>query len=365
LKITALETTIYRVPPAVLWRDAELTVSELEFIVVRLQTDEGIDGCGLSYTTGFGGSAIRAVIEDACAPGIIGLDVLEYERIWQSLRRRLNRTGSGISTLAIAAVDIGIWDLLAKSKALPLYRALGAARDCVKVYGSGIDLWMDCSELRDHVSVYLDKGYSAVKIKVGRPTLREDLERVGLARELIGPDRTLLLDANQSFGLDEAMRRLRAFEVFQPHWIEEPLVPEDIEGHAYLRSVMGIPIAIGESLYSKSQFLEYLKHQAADIFQPDVARVGGITEWLKIAHLCEAWGRPVASHFLSELSVHLLCGVSNGLMMEDVTGGSFAELGMTAAPLTIINGIAYAPQYPPGHGIHLDIDSMAQYRVKT
>lgn len=365
MKITALETKLYRVPPSTPWRDAAVTVSALEFLVVRIRTDQDIDGCGISYTTGVGGSAIRAMIQDECAPAVIGLDPTEYERIWLRLRKLLHRTGSGgTSTLAMATVDIGIWDLLAKSRDLPLYRALGAATDSVKVYGSGIDLAMDCSELRDHLNCYLELGYSAVKIKVGRPTLREDLERLSLTRDVIGPDRLLLLDANQAFRLDEAIYRLRAFESFQPYWIEEPLEPQDIEGHAHLRRATQVPVAVGESLYTKHQFLDYLKHEAADILQPDVARVGGVTEWLKIAHLCEAWGRPVAPHYMSELSIHLVCGVPNGIILEDVTGGSFAELGMVASPLTVVNGIAHPSQSVAGHGIHFNSDTIAQYEVK-
>ncbi len=366
MKITSVDTKLYRVPPSSPWRDAAVAVSALEFLIVRIRTDEDTDGCGISYTTGAGGSAVRAMIKDECAPAVIGLDPTEYERIWHRLWKLLHRSGSGgINTLAMAAVDIGIWDLLAKSINLPLYRVLGAGTDSVKVYGSGIDLAMDCSELRDHLNGYLERNYSAVKIKVGRPTLREDLERISLARDLIGPDRLLLLDANQSFRLDEAIHRLLAFESFQPYWIEEPLAPEDIEGHAHLRRVTHVPVAVGESLYTKHQFLDYLKHEAADILQPDVARVGGVTEWLKIAHLCEAWGRPVAPHYISELSIHLVCGVSNGIILEDVTGGSFAELGMVASPLTVVNGMDHPSQSVAGHGIHFNTDAIAQYEVRT
>lgn len=366
MKIIALDTQLYRVPPSTRWQDAAVTVNGLEFLIVELRTDEDITGCGLSYTVGVGGSAVRAMIRDECAPVVLGLDAAEYERIWRRLWSQLHRTGNGgISTLAIAAIDIAIWDLLAKSRGLPLYRALGGATDSVRVYGSGIDLAMDCSELRDHLSCYLERDYTAVKIKVGRPTLREDVERVSLARDLIGPDRLLLLDANQGWSLDESIRRLQAFQSFQPYWIEEPLAREDIEGHAHLRRTTRVPVAVGESLYTKHQFLDYLKHEAADIFQPDVARVGGVTEWLKIAHLCEAWGRPVAPHFMSELSIHLVCSVSNGFILEDVTGGSLAELGMVDLPLTVTGGMAYPPQSVAGHGIQFNTDAIAPYKVRA
>ncbi len=364
MKITRAKSTLHRVRPATQWEDSTHRVTGLEFIVTEIETDDGTTGTGMSYTVGVGGSAILALITDYCLPVVLGQDPRQFARLHTLLASHLHRTGSGgVNTLAIAAIDSAIWDLLARGAGQPLHRYLGGSRDCIHAYGSGIDLFMNIPALRDHLGRYLSAGYTAVKIKVGRPTLREDVERVRLARETIGDDCELLLDANQCWRLDEAVERVRAFEPFRPRWIEEPLVPEDVSGHARLRQAAAVPVAIGESLYSAEQFLAYLRADAVDILQPDIARVGGITPWLRIAALAQAWNRPVAPHFLSELSVQLLCAVPNGLILENVTGGSLAELGLAHSPVTIKDGFAI-PSLSPGHGIEFDRDALAASLVR-
>lgn len=148
-----------------------------------------MSGRGLTYTLGVGASVVRALIDDYCANVVIGLDARDTEQIWTSLQYHLHRTGSGgINTFALSAINIAVWDLVAKSQGVPLSQALGGARKSIPAYGSGIDLFMSPDQLREHLQAYLDQGYDAVKIKVGRETLREDLERVAVARETIGPD---------------------------------------------------------------------------------------------------------------------------------------------------------------------------------
>ncbi len=364
MKIRAVSFSLHRFPPATPWRDATHRVTGLEFIVARLETDGEITGTGLTYTVGVGGSALLALLEDYCAGLLVGRDLREPERLWRLLFDHLHRTGSGgLNTLAIAAVDIAVWDALARLWNLPLWQALGGACESIPGYGSGIDLFMTPEELSAHLGGYVRQGYRTVKIKVGRARLSEDVARLYAARETVGPDTRLVLDANQCWTVDEAVRRARAFEIFQPAWLEEPLAPEDVPGHARLRRSTAIPIAVGESLYTAPQFLEYLRADAVDVLQPDVARVGGFTPWRKIAALAEAWNLPVAPHFLAELSLHALCAVPNGLVLENVTGGSFAELGMIAAPLELHEGDFLAPR-SPGHGLALNEDVLARHRVQ-
>lgn len=174
-----------------------------------------------------------------------------------------------------------------------------------------------------------------------------------------------MLDANQCFSLDEAKRRVAAFREYEPRWIEEPLAAEDVEGHAHLRRATTIPVAVGEILYSKHQFLDYRRQSAVDILKPDVARVGGVTEWMKIVHRVKAWSPRLAPHYLSELAVHLLCSVPNGLILEDVTGGSLAALGISLSKLNCRDGAAYLTEDIPGHGIRLNWDALKQLEVKT
>jgi L-alanine-DL-glutamate epimerase-like enolase superfamily enzyme len=364
LKIRNLEFSLHRVPPTLPWQDATHKVTALEFIVGRLTTDSQICGVGLSYTVGVGGSAVLALLEDYCKEFLVGREITEPERIWKLLSNHLHRTGSGgTNTLAMAAVDIAVWDALARHYKVPLWRALGGAKPSIAGYGSGIDLPMTPAELVKHVQGYLQQGYQAVKIKVGRQTIREDVDRLRAVRELIGPDYKLLLDANQCWTVDEAVRRARAFEPYGPAWLEEPLIPEDVSGHARLRLSTSIPIAVGESLYTAPQFLEYLRAGAVDVLQPDVARVGGYTPWKKIAALAEAFNVPVAPHFLAELSLHALCAVPNGLILENVTGGSLYEVGLTTRPLEMRNGVFTAGDIP-GHGLNLDAGALDRYRVR-
>jgi L-alanine-DL-glutamate epimerase-like enolase superfamily enzyme len=364
LEIRELDFALYRLPPATPWQDATHKVTSLEFIVTRLQTANGTTGTGVSYTVGVGGSAILALLDDYCKDIVIGRRISEPERIWKLLFDHLHRTGSGgINTLAVAAVDTAVWDALARSHRIPLWRALGGARQHVRGYGSGIDLFMSTDELVTHVRGYLQQGYQAIKIKVGRPQMREDLERVEAVRNLIGPDRQLLLDANQCWTIEEAVRRAHALERYEPTWLEEPLTPEDVSGHARLRMATSIPIAVGESLYTAPQFLEYLRAGAVDVIQPDIARVGGYTPWKKIAALAEAWNVSVAPHFLAELSLHALCAVPNGLILENVTGGSFYELGLTDRPLEMREGEFVASDVY-GHGLNLDPKVIERWQVR-
>ncbi len=362
MKICSMNTRLFRVPPGVPWTDAALSVTFIELVILELITDTGVSGIGLSYTVGPGGSAIRALLQDDCPHFVLNQDPSNYREIGISLRRHFHRLGhGGINSFAIAAVDIALWDLISKSRGLPLYKVLGACRESVPAYESGIDLMMTPAELRESLEKQMASGAKAVKIKVGRANLSDDVERVAIARQTIGPDMFLLLDANLCWTLPEAKHRLHALEPFDPFWVEEPLHPEDVSGHAELRRSTSIPIAVGETLYTPQQFLNYLRAEAADIFQPDVVRVGGITEWMKIANLCEMWHRPVAPHYMSELSVHLLCAVPNGLLLENVRGGSLRELHC-ASDTVVQNGIG-APPTNPGHGIRLSLDDILRYEV--
>jgi L-alanine-DL-glutamate epimerase-like enolase superfamily enzyme len=363
LEIERISTSLYRIPPAVPWEDATHRVSALELVVVDVVCRDGSTATGITYTVGVGGSAVKALLDDYCVDLLLGMDGSRPARVWSLLRAHLHRTGSGgINTLAIAGVDTALWDLAARQSGRSLALVLGGAQTSVPAYASSIDLFMTPAELSEHLAGVVERGYGAAKIKVGCPTIEEDLARLEAARAVLGDDRLLLLDANQSWGVDEAIGRVRAFERFRPRWIEEPLAPEDIEGHARLRQRTSVPIAVGESLYTSDQFLAYLRAGAVDVLQPDIARVGGITEWMRIAHLAAAWRRPVSAHFLAELSVQTMCAVPNGWLLEDVAGGGFAELGIVDGGPLVADGRA-APPLGSGHGIDLLLERLDPYRA--
>jgi L-alanine-DL-glutamate epimerase-like enolase superfamily enzyme len=363
MRITDIETRLYRIPPAVHIEDAIQRVSHWEFVISTVKTDAGVSGTGLAYTNGMGGSAIRELVETYLTPLVVGRDPVDVERIWRSGWWELHSLGSaGMTRFALAAIDIALWDILAQQAGVPLYRLLGGARERIPAYASAINMHLDGEPLLEQMRGFVEEGYRAVKMKVGRDNPAEDVERVAAVRRLIGPGRRLMLDANQIWTAGEAVRRAALLRPFDPFWLEEPILADDREGHAHVRQAAGIPLAIGETLYTRYEFAGYIRAGAVDIVQADIVRVGGFTEWLKIAKLAESFNLPVAPHFLLDLSLHALCAVPNGLILEDLKGGSLTDLGILAEPVRVKNG-ELAPPSRPGHGIAWDGAALGRYEV--
>ena len=365
MRIESVTVEACRLPPSVPWEDATNKVQGLELIFVELRTDTGLAGTGITYTVDVGGTAIRALVEDYLAQLVVGMDPLDYERIWQKLHRQSRRLGLGVNSMAIAAIDIAVWDLIGKHYGQPLYRLLGGARERIETYISEINLSAGdtVADLLARVDDYRARGYRTVKMKIGRDDLEEDIERIRRVQEQLPKGGRLLVDLNQKWEATEARANAARLDGLGLGWIEEPMLCHDIAGHHALRQAVRTPIALGESLYSRQQFLAYLQAEAVDVVQADVCFVGGITEWLKVAHLAQAYGKPVAPHFMMELSLHLLCGVQNGYMLEDVVGGSLSELGLLAEPIRVERGIG-TPSPRPGHGIVLDWDAVRAHRLR-
>jgi L-alanine-DL-glutamate epimerase-like enolase superfamily enzyme len=364
VRIESVSSRLYRLPPTVRWEDSTHHVSALEYVVTDIETDSGLVGTGLSYTTGVGGTAIVALVDDYCARMLAGEDPLAIGRHWETLGKQLRRSGTGLAQLALSAIDTALWDLAGKEAGAPLHLLLGGCRDAVPAYGSGIDLFLDEDALLAHVEELLALGFGWIKIKVGKEDPAEDAARVAAVRRLIGPRRRLCVDANQVWALPDAVRHAAALAAAGADlaWLEEPLHPEDVEGHASLRSRVPLPIAIGESVYSASQFLGYLRAGAVDVVQPDLCRVGGFTGFVRIAHLAAAHHLPVAPHYIAELTLPALCAIPNGLVLEWVRGGTLGELGVLAEPLRLEKGVAHAST-TPGHGLVLDRAALAPYEV--
>ncbi|TBW39508.1 mandelate racemase/muconate lactonizing enzyme family protein [Siculibacillus lacustris] len=364
MKIVEVRTSAHRLPPSVPWEDATNKVQGLEFVVVELVTDTGLVGTGFSYTVDIGGTSIAALVEDYLAALVIGMDPLDYERIWLKLQRQSRRLGVGVNSMAIAAIDVGVWDLVGKFLGQPLYRLFGGTREAIPAYISEINLAADdtVEDLLARVDDYMARGYRTVKIKIGRPDIEDDVERIVRVRERLGRGGGLLVDLNQKWSAREALVKAGRIDGLGLGWIEEPLLFDDIPAHVALKRAIRTPIALGESLHSRAQFLDYLRADAIDFVQADVAFVGGLTEWLKIAHLAQIFGRPVAPHYMMELSLHMLCGVSNGFMLENVIGGSFTELGLLEEPI-VVEGAMGHPPLRPGHGIVFDRAALDRVRL--
>jgi L-alanine-DL-glutamate epimerase-like enolase superfamily enzyme len=205
----------------------------------------------------------------------------------------------------------------------------------------------------------LGKGFRAIKMKVGRARLSEDVERVGAMREMLGADFPLMVDANMRWSVDDAVRAARALQQFNVYWLEEPTIPDDVEGHARIVREGGLPVAAGENLHSLWEFAAYLRAGAVTFPEPDVTNCGGVTVFMKIAHLAEAFNLPVTSHGAHDVTVHLLAAAPNRSYLEAHGFGLDRFLEHT---LEIKEGFAIAPERP-GHGVGFDWKGLGALRA--
>jgi L-alanine-DL-glutamate epimerase-like enolase superfamily enzyme len=346
--------------PKVVRTDAIQAFVTQETPIVRIRCADGTEGVGYTYTIGTGGSSVVALLRDHLAPKLIGRDPDAIEAIWKDLFFHTHATAVGaITSLALAAIDTALWDLRCKRVGLPLWKAAGGAQPKVPVYtteGGWLHLPVEALVAQTREAKAL--GFRGAKLKVGKPHLSEDVARLAAVREAVGEAFEIMVDANQCFNVSEAIRRARAFEPFGLAWLEEPLPAEDLAGHVELAAHTAIPIAVGESIYHLSHFREYLERDACSIVQADVARIGGITPWLKVAHLAEAFNVPVCPHFLMELHVSLTAAVPNAAWVEYIP-----QLDdVTTSRLVIADGHALAPS-APGLGIDWNFASLDQRAV--
>jgi L-alanine-DL-glutamate epimerase-like enolase superfamily enzyme len=360
VKIVRAEAYLVDLVPEVVRTDAIQAFVKQETIFVEIETDDGGVGTGYSYTIGTGGRAVLALLREDLLRRLIGEDARRVEALWQKLFWATHGTAIGaITSLALAAVDVALWDLRCRAAGQPLWLLAGGARDRVPLYDTeGGWLQLSVDELVVGARASVARGWPGVKIKVGKADAHEDAERLRAVRTAIGPTTHLMVDANQAFTAAEAKRRARLFEELDLFWFEEPLPAEDIGGHALLAASTSLPIAVGESIYAISHFREYLAAGACGIVQVDVARIGGITPWLKTAHLAEAFNVKVAPHFLMELHVSLAAAVPNSLYVEYIP--QLRQL--TLREVEVVDGHAVAPS-EPGVGIDWNRDAIDNLRV--
>jgi L-alanine-DL-glutamate epimerase-like enolase superfamily enzyme len=360
-RIRRVELRQVDLDPKVVRTDAIQSFVRQETVIVSIVDDEGQRGTGYAYTIGTGGSSVVALLHDHLAPRLLGRDPVMVEAIWKDLFFHTHATAVGaITSLALAAIDTALWDWRARTLALPLWQLLGGAQPRVPVYTTeGGWLHLAPAELVEQTRTAQAAGFRGAKIKIGRPHVSEDVARLSAVRSAVGAGFDLMTDANQGFTRDEARRRAAAFAPLGLAWLEEPLPAEDIEGHVELARSTAIPVAVGESLYHPAQFREYLARGACSIVQADVARIGGITPWLKAAHLAETFNVPINPHFLMELHVSLCAAVPNARWVEFIP-----QLDdITLSRVAIEDGYAVAP-LQPGLGIEWNWDAIGR-RQKT
>jgi L-talarate/galactarate dehydratase len=281
-------------------------LTEVAFLFAEIETESGYEGVGCSYSKRAGGPGLFAHAREI-APELIGEDPSDIQRIWTKLVWAGASVGrSGLATQAIAAIDIALWDLKAKRARLPLAKLLGAYRDSVACYNtSGGFLSTPLEEVVANATAALAQGIGGIKIKVGQPDNRLDLDRVERVRGALGDQVPLMVDANQQWDRATAASMGRDLEQYRLTWIEEPLDAYDAEGHADLARDLVTPVATGEMLTSVAEHRELIRRRSADFIQPDAPRVGGITPFLKIAALAQDAGLRMAPHFAMEIHLHL------------------------------------------------------------
>lgn len=361
MKIRDLQADHYRITLPVALSDSTHGIIEgFELVTVRVRDADGAEGVGYTYTVGTGGAAVRALLARDLAPRLAGREAEDIEALWQLMWWTLHYGGrGGAQALAISAVDIALWDLRARRQGAPLWRVLGGFDPRVPCYAGGIDLELPLDRLLRQTADNLARGFRAIKMKVGRPGLREDVERVRAMRAHLGRDFPLMADANMCWTVDEAIRAARALRDQDLIWLEEPTIPDDVPGHARIVREGGVPIAAGENLHTLHEFRALITAGGVTFPEPDVTNCGGITTFMKICHLAEAFNLPVTSHGAHDVTVHLLAAVPNRSYLE---AHGFGLDRYIESPLRIQEGNAVAPDRP-GHGVGFDWTALASLRV--
>ncbi len=369
-KIVAVSCCLARVPLERPTAFAKRTVLARDYLLVKVRSDDGVEGIGFCYIGNTGGRIGIAAVEDLLARPLLGRDPLLVEMIWKDLYQEALLQGrAGTVLRAISALDVALWDRNARAAGLPLWSYLGAAsEDSVPAYASGgYYLAGKTPELlAAELAGYVEQGFKAVKMKVGRLSPAEEEVRVAAARKAIGPDVLLMLDANNAWeDLPTALTYMRRYEPYDPYWIEEPFSPDDIDNHARLAAVSPVTVATGEIEAGRWRHKELLEKGGAAILQTDAVVCGGIGEWRRIAGLAAGFGVKMCPHWFHDLHVHLVASAINGQFVEFFPDDKVLNFRrLITRQLETKEGALLLPR-EPGLGFDFDEATLAQYAAIT
>jgi D-arabinonate dehydratase len=366
-RIIDVSVETYRTPIDPPISNGRYTYASQDACLVRIICDDGTTGYGI----GDGGVGLVGAPEmtrgtvESLKPALLGENPFRTERIWENLwvPKLLGRRG--FTTRVVSAIDLALWDLKGRLLGLPVADLLGRCHDSVPAYAAGgyYREGSSISDLVDELAGHVEWGARAVKMKIGGASIRDDLARVRAAREALGDDVKLLVDANNAYRLHEALEVARKLEPYDIYWFEEPLMPDDYAGHSFLSQHSPIPLAGGENEYTRYGFRDLIVQRAVTILNPDAQFVGGVTEFMKVAALSQAFDLSVAPHGSAEIHVHLAAAAPNALFVEysRAPGESLWNRFFPERP-ALVDG-AVTPPATPGFGIELDEEALAASRV--
>ncbi len=364
MKVTDVRLESYRWPRRKPIRNGRYVYPTAGLDVIKIETDEGLTGLGLA------GGVEQAVgigreILDHLKQYVIGQDPFDTERIWDEMWQPKLVGRRGITTRVISGIDIALWDLKGRAAGQPVYKLLGGFADRIPVYIAGgyYEEGKTLEDLAEEMLTALATGATAVKMKIGGVPIKEDVERVRVVREAIGPDAKLMVDANCAYRYYEAIDIARKMEPYDIFWFEEPVNPDDYRGHKLITEATTIPIATGENEYTRYGFRDLIESRSAAILQPDALVMGGITEFMKVAAMAQSHDLPLASHGTQDVHIHLMTAIPNGLILEYYsTSTDPLRSEMLVDNLQVEDGYVRPPD-KPGLGIEPNEEVLGRYRV--
>jgi L-alanine-DL-glutamate epimerase-like enolase superfamily enzyme len=364
MKITGVETTVLAVPLDKPIADSQVRVDKWGVVVVRVHTDDGVTGVGYNSTIGVGAKAAKTLIDNDIAPALVGKDVFLNKKIWHDAYLNTHFTGiTGIAVQGLGAVEIAMWDAIAKRLEQPLWKILGGYEsEKFPTYSTDAGwLSLTLDELVTNSKKLVDQGWRGLKMKVGKTELAEDHARVRAVRKSIGPDIKLMVDANSKWDLTTAIRAARRLEEFDLFWIEEPVHPFDTNAHVRLSECVNTTIMAGENIYSLHMWRDFIQRNAVGIVQADALKLGGISTWLEVAALAHANSLPVvpAVWDMMQLNVHLAAAIPNALMIEYIPW----ILKIFVNPVQFVDGYLRVPQ-EPGAGTEIRQEALERFRIE-